>query len=464
MHNNFYSTVGKTKLYEILISSAIIHSKQILKKDIFFKEKKKNKIPSLNLLKFLMKNLITLKVFNLQKYLLLKYRNGDIGIHAASYTFVDNRVYFSKLLLFFKLFKNLVIAGNTIDHGHQIVKNAGAIYIDHVGYLTGLYIKIFALRKKIIYFGGYPKGFCFIDFNIKKNLTVYNSGIIKVRPSRKKISQHIVKTNKKRYENILRDPKTYLKWMRYTSYSKSELKSLDYDLKKVKYIVYAHSFCDGQLFFGLDGFPNLYEWLEFTLSELKKQNKNIIVKGHPNFFNKFFGKMMKEDLKIFLYFKKKYESEQIKFIDFPVENSKILEKISNKTILVSHHGTAILEGTYAGFKSIFSTATMWTPDFKVGNQWSSRNEYKNLLNKNHERLKLYNSKNLFYDLSNQIFFSKYAHGGSSNWYTIIEKYTQKINWKKTITQPHHLIKLIKFKKNKDKIILDISKNIENVKI
>ena len=64
------------------------------------------------------------------------------------------------------------------------------------------------------------------------------------------------------------------------------------DLSDVDYLIYAHSFIDGQLFYGYDEFVNLFDWLEFTIKFLKKRNKKIIVKSHPNFHNKIFGKKL----------------------------------------------------------------------------------------------------------------------------------------------------------------------------
>ena len=45
------------------------------------------------------------------------------------------------------------------------------------------------------------------------------------------------------------------------------------DLQNFDYVVYAHSFTDAQLWFGFDDFENSYDWLEYTLTTLKKMNK-----------------------------------------------------------------------------------------------------------------------------------------------------------------------------------------------
>ena len=79
--------------------------------------------------------------------------------------------------------------------------------------------------------------------------------------------------------------------MKFTSYDKlSKKKILAIDLKKFDYLIYAHSFVDGQLFYGYDGFANLLDWLEFSIINLKKLNKRILIKPHPNFYNKLLEK------------------------------------------------------------------------------------------------------------------------------------------------------------------------------
>ena len=100
--------------------------------------------------------------------------------------------------------------------------------------------------------------------------------------------------------------------MRFTQYSKKQLNRIEkIDFKKANYLIYAHSFVDGQLFFGYDGFTNLFEWLDFTINNLKMRNKNVIVKAHPNFYNKILANLAIEDRKIFDYFKNKYQSKKI---------------------------------------------------------------------------------------------------------------------------------------------------------
>ena len=81
-----------------------------------------------------------------------------------------------------------------------------------------------------------------------------------------------------------------------------------------------------------------------------------------------------------------------------------------KTILITHHGTPILEGVASGFKIISSEMTRWDRKFKLSNSWSNRKEYKKILNKNISELK-HGSMNDLKKLSSEIFKDKFGvHG------------------------------------------------------
>ena len=78
-----------------------------------------------------------------------------------------------------------------------------------------------------------------------------------------------------------------------------DINILTKDLSNYDYVVYCHSFVDGNLWFGNDGFSNLRDWLEFTLTELYLNNSRVIVKAHPNFYNNIIGEYAQNDKKIF---------------------------------------------------------------------------------------------------------------------------------------------------------------------
>ena len=155
-----------------------------------------------------------------------------------------------------------------------------------------------------------------------------------------------------------------IKWMEKTKFPKftKEKKILEKNLAKIDYVIYAHSFVDGQLWWGYDGFVNLYDWLVYTIDYLLKKNKKILLKGHPNFYNhKMFKQLSAQDREILEKIIKMYKSNKNFFyINFAVENKFIMKNIKKKTILISHHGTSLLEGSYLGFKSISSVSNFYS--------------------------------------------------------------------------------------------------------
>ena len=463
-----YFTIENSPIRKILVGAAKIKVKKILNVDHIETIKiKYSKIPSLNFFFFFIKNIINFNLSSEKKYVLTKYHGYEIGRYAASYTYRQNKVFTSELLKRYLLIKNIITAGLIIDNALKIVNKSSAIYIDHVGYLNGLYINIFSENKKVVFFNGFPRGFSFIDYRVKKNRSVRDSSIIIARESKRKINKNIIKKCKKKITGIIQKPKKNLYYMRYTKYSNKQLNKINkINFEETDYLIYAHSFVDGQLFFGYDGFTNLFEWLDFTIQKLKQLNKNVIIKGHPNFYNKVIaGNLANEDRKIFDFFKKKYQSEKIKFIDIPIENNLILKKIPKTTIILSHHGTAILEATYMGFKSICSFAAIWSKEFQISNQWFTKEKYEKLLEKNYTELKLYNSKTKFFDLIYQMYFNQHSVYKKKHFYTIIKKNARnkKITKKMYKLNADTIMKYVSNDKTQ-KIMNEISNNVEEILI
>ena len=55
----------------------------------------------------------------------------------------------------------------------------------------------------------------------------------------------------------------------------------------------------------------------------------------------------------------------------PIRNRELLNKIPKQTILISHHGSVVLESLFMGFKCIASAATFWNDQFnKLGHEWA----------------------------------------------------------------------------------------------
>ena len=149
--------------------------------------------------------------------------------------------------------------------------------------------------------------------------------------------------------------------------------------KDVTHVVYTHAFTDAQLVYGYDGFRNVFEWLEFTINFLLEDKKNkILIKAHPSFFHKKFpNKNIIFDQKLFNRLYEKYKNNvQIIIFKHPIKNIDLLKRLNKKTILVSHHGSAILEALHLGFKCIGSAKTFWNKKLRLINDWESISEYK----------------------------------------------------------------------------------------
>ena len=198
----------------------------------------------------------------------------------------------------------------------------------------------------------------------------------------------------------------------------------------------------------------------FTIEKLSKHDNMILIKAHPNFFNLTLESISKWDRKIFYEIKKKYDLKNIIFLDSPSKNENLLRAISKKTILISHHGTALLEGLFSGFKCVSSTSTFWDNNLKLTNNWDSLDKYHKVLNSDFDKLRFPRKSHLAY-VSDQLFFNPAAEYGKKFWYKILIKELKKL---KKIKKHSALTKLnFKINKNEElRIAKKISLNIEEI--
>ena len=141
----------------------------------------------------------------------------------------------------------------------------------------------------------------------------------------------------------------------------------------------------------------------------------------------------------------------------------ILDKLDKKTILISHHGSAILEGLFLNFKCIASRAAFWSSIFKLTNDWNNRSNYKKVLLKSWKELKTHN-KNDLYNVCYQLFCNPLSLYGKYYWQQIMSKELN-IPRKKIYEESAYIFDKVKITKNDiKKIAINISKTIEFVKI
>ena len=313
--------------------------------------------------------------------------------------------------------KILFSAGRIINTAIHLKDYADAILIDHAVYVNGLYLEVFYKYKKVIYSNGFPKGFFVIDATNKRGSSYLNtSSVFKVNAPYK-ISDYQKKISFKKIKNNLINPKniTYMK--------KVTFKELDrkIDFSQVSHVVYAHSFTDAQLPYGTDGFSDTLDWLIFTIENLVKLKTKIIIKGHPNFYNKNPNELSKVDKQIFQEIVNKFsDNKNLIFLNSSIKNFDLLNNIRKETILVTHHGTLIFDASILKNKVITSSQTFYDKKFKITETWDNVNQYKKLLKKNHKEI--YMNYNKLLNIGHELYFNKYNTYGKNFYVKTILKY------------------------------------------
>lgn len=414
----FLSTQKPDHVYNFIVNSCKIHAEKIYKKKLQIEFLKKAKKPSLKFLIFILYLIITGKIF-LKNRVYIKFYDIEIGRHVNSSTNKKFETYVSKSIFFIEFIKNLYRAGINLETCKWYLKNKKikAAYIDHCTYLNGIMYSYFGKHNIPIYTNNYPYSIFMIDFRKRKNNRLVNyENVIKIGLKKKlNIFQ------KKKSKKILKEltfKKNYLSWMKRVKFE--NLNKTNY--KNFNYLIYAHSFTDGQLVYGNDGFENSLDWLDFTLKTLEKNNKKVLIKAHPNFYEDSYGILSYWDKKIFSQITDKYKNNKnFLFIKKPIFNYELLNKINNKCILVTHHGTVILEGAYLNFKTISSQCTFYDDTFKHAVTWKNKNEYLQLLKKKFENLPN-TKKDDLYSLVYNLFYDKFSYYSSNSWQKIIAKY------------------------------------------
>jgi hypothetical protein len=408
--------------YKFLVYACKLNAEQELNKSLNLNILKLSQFPEIKFLFFLFYLLFSKKIFNKETRTYISYENLEIGRFALSETFKNFSCYTSKYFFYKKFFFNLYKAGVIIkslkiyfySKNKETIK---AAYIDHCSYLNGIIFNFLSKKKIIVYTNNYPKSiFKFIGRKSKASNVTYED-VLKIKNKIKILDRKKSLLAKNILAKIHLN-NNYLPWMNNTEFSQSK----KININSANYVIYAHSFTDGQLIYGNDGFENTLDWLNFTIDHLRKKSCNIIVKSHPNFYQTNLGEKSTYDAKIFAKIKNRYEKDlSIKFLDGPFPNNKLLKKLdSKKTVLISHHGSVLLEAAYSGFKTISSHSTFFDTKFKISNFWTNKKEYLSLLNKSHNSLKFANNNDLL-KLVYCLFYDNSGHFSNVFWEKIVCK-------------------------------------------
>jgi hypothetical protein len=408
----FISTRDYHGIYELIVRASKKNCESLVKKNLEILIFRKKKFPSFKFLFFFINIILSGKIFKNNRSQ-ISFEKIEIGRFVISNTLINFETYVNKLKFYVLLIKNFYFAGTIIkscDYYYYKYNISGA-YIDHCGYLNGIIFSFFAQKKVAVYTNNYPHGIYFVDYkkNKKKYLFKYENSL-KIN-FKKKLNFFQKKKASSKLENLVKQ-KNFIPWLAKVKFSKP--KNLNY--QNFDYIIYTHSFTDGQMWYGNDGFENTLEWFEFTLNAFVKTKKKILIKPHPNFYNRSFAKHAIWDRKLYDIIVKKYQSfDNFYFLKNPIHNYKLLKKLNKNCIAISKFGSVILEAAYMNFRSISSINTFYNKKFKISNMYEDREGYLKLLKTNYWKLDLPDKDNL-YELIYSLFYIYYSCYNEKNYY------------------------------------------------
>ncbi len=456
MQKNFFLTTRIPKgIYNFLLNPCVADAEKKTSKKLIL-QKFKNKF-HLTAIFFTLKNILNLTIFDRNRIVKLNFNEIQIGRYIIAEIYSKYNSYNSLIVFSYNATKNIFKAVNIYLTADDLSKKIDAAYIDHCMYINGIILEVLVQKNILIYSYNYPKNvFCFKKVSKNKNIVFEN--ILEFKKNDVKTSKKDLIDAEKYAHKIIKNT-SKLPWMKSITFKSEKIDKLP----NATHLIYAHSFTDGQLMYGYDGFVNVYDWIYFTLKILSKNKKNLIfVKAHPWFYHpKAPTEKMLFDRNIFLKLIKKFQSDNVIFIKEPIENFKILEQLKKNTILISHHGTAILEGLYYNFKCITSQKTFWAKEYKLTNNWLNKNNYKMLLGKSWNKLN-YKNKNDYRNVCFQLFLKKNGIFGKYLWWQIVcdaYRVTKKELWENI--KSNKLNKSLPKKKEKE-VLNKIEKTIEQI--
>jgi hypothetical protein len=336
--------------------------------------------------------------------------NLGIPIYSASYR--SFKVYESKLYLFYRVLMQFILSTRDYINSLDIVSLAHYVYIKDISYRNNILFDICIKKNIKVFMMTYPYSLVCCH-----GLKLTSREIRKYEYPRLKFSNIEYDAY---MTGRLQNPKKFIPY--YSPELSNKVLSIN-ESANLSVLIYAHSFTDAQLSTGYDGFANNYDWIEYTIDNLLTKHIEIIIKGHPNFWAEgFLADVIMWDKKLWKKLIDKYGAfKNVTFIDFPLDNFELLNKLDvQKTIVITHHGNAIVEAAYLGFRSVSSVCSIWGNEYySFGMTWGSRLEYKKILENLDKVDSINNSrlKNFVFDK----YMNKHGYHGPYSWYAILAK-------------------------------------------
>ncbi|MCI5134723.1 MAG: hypothetical protein D3920_06550 [Candidatus Electrothrix sp. AW2] len=301
-----------------------------------------------------------------------RYNNIDIGRYAAAAALRDPEACYKKIKFNRRFVASLVKGIIYHVYALRVYRYVSYAYLGDTLYLKGIVIDTLLQKQVATFMKFYPYGLVTSNCDKLDQLSIIIHKNNREGYAEDQVHQYM--------NNRLENPKKTI------PYYKVEERDVFNIQNKYKYcaVIYAHSFTDVQLNYGYtDKFKSVYEWLTFTLNTLIKANDtHIILKGHPNFWApRHEAQVVGWDKKIWRKLVKQYENNnQISIIDWPLNNYTLLKKLDKEsTLLISHHGNALVEGAYLGYKTLSSVCSLWGEKYNFGEVWEDPAQYLNKL-------------------------------------------------------------------------------------
>ena len=297
----------------------------------------------------------------------IRYRTILVGRYAISAALRHPSAYLNKIVYYGRLARNLFYCVRNIDNFLAISNRVAALYVNEPAYINGVYCELAAKLGLPVYHNMYP--YRLTRFAMDRKTDAVNAFIVHPLnvPGRTEKGRHFL-------ESIIASTGK-ISYMANVEFESRAFAPSDADV-----VIYAHSFTDAQQAYGGDrAFLSMYDWLVFTLDELK--DRKVVLKAHPGFFRKGYAAQVIEwDRVVFEAVIKRFSGRpNLTIIDWPMRNNELLSSLDKECLLVSHHGNALLEGAAFGFRCICAQATAWQK-YPLFNVWNTRQEYRQLLN------------------------------------------------------------------------------------
>jgi hypothetical protein len=147
-------------------------------------------------------------------------------------------------------------------------------------------------------------------------------------------------------------------------------------LRDLVVTVFLHSFDDGQYFFGVDGFDDMFAWTKFTIDRCLANSgiRSILVKDHPGAQHRRFTGHATAVRRL----REVYRSESR--VTFLRSNSSLVRLCQEARFFgITHHGSVAEEVVFLGQPMIGSVRAPWERNYPFLTVWNTVAEYGNIL-------------------------------------------------------------------------------------